>query len=131
MKHQNSVFREGAIAKVTFLSVLRHYGIYDGAGRVITSSPWLGCVTEQSLQEFSGGSQILWEYPGGDDLPGVVVVQNARRCLGKRWTPRYNCEHFARGCHGKEISYQLNRAIATAIAGLMLCVCVPTLRRGT
>jgi hypothetical protein len=58
---------------------------------------------------------MLWEYPS--NFSEIEVVQRARASLGEKWTLGNNCEHVARGSHGKRISYQL-------LAGLGVVLCI-------
>lgn len=127
MSYGSPIYIKGAIVTVRAIGGYFHFGIYDGFGGVFTSSLSSEVVVHQTLQEFLQGRTPAWDYPS--TLPESVVVQRAREALGQKWYLTDNCEHFARGCHGNKVSYQLRAAAGAVIALGVACALVPAARR--
>ncbi len=107
----------------------RHYGIYEGDGKVIDFSASKGretdakdaCIREKTLDEFAKGRNCAVD----DSVPSIFsakeTVRRARSQIGKR-KGEYNlvtnnCEHFARECKsGWAESKQVQKAVAATVA---------------
>lgn len=90
--------------------------------RVISCSRRCGGVTEESILEFSQGSEIIDRgYPS--NLPPELVLWRARSKLGTPWNLfSENCEHFVARCHGLEVTSPQLRAAGVFAGAALLAV---------
>ncbi len=88
---------------------------------VISGSKVKGIVVEEPVDEFAGGSPVVFRgYIGGLSRP--EVVEKARSMIGERWhVLANNCEHVATRAHGLEPqSPQLRGAVALGVLGAVI-----------
>lgn len=83
---------------------IRHFGIISGFNKlgdttIISNSKKLGCVTEETLEKFSGGGRIVAHgYPSNFSSSNLIV--RARQQIGMPYKLfSKNCEHFVRWVH--------------------------------
>ena len=103
-------FSPGDIVSVR-VGTIRHEGIMTEHGRVICNSRRYGGVTEKSARDFAQGRKIT-NHGALNGTPSDLVLARARAQLGRRYHPvSFNCEHFVRGCYGKDpySRYNANR----------------------
>ncbi|XP_033100470.1 phospholipase A and acyltransferase 3-like [Anneissia japonica] len=108
-----------------------HWGVYIGNGEVIHLSGAefnikakdTAYVHRVSWKEFLDGDD-RWDYiPCPYDLDRAEVVRRAKRAEGRLFRNRpydlisNNCEHFARWCHGKAESKQVQDVAKWAAIG--------------
>ncbi len=90
----------GTVFSITFPNFL-HYGIYDGSGKIIHASKKRGCVSHDSLEEFSDGKTIKISSICGENLEHAV--KKSKEYIGLKYDLfSSNCEHFVRLAHGLE-----------------------------
>ncbi len=103
----------------------RHYGIYEGDGKVIDFSSSKGhetdaadaCIREKSLSAFAKGRECGVDDSVEQKFSPAETVRRARSQLGKKKgeynLATNNCEHFARECKsGKSESKQVQKVVA-------------------
>ena len=103
----------------------RHYGIYEGDGKVIDFSASKGhetdaadaCIREKSLSAFAKGRECGVDESVEQKFSPTETVRRARSQLGKKKgeynLATNNCEHFARECKsGKSESKQVQKVVA-------------------
>lgn len=102
----------------------RHYGIYEGAGKVIDFSASKGhetdasdaCIREKSLSAFAKGRAVAIDGSVEENFSPNETVRRARSQIGKK-KGEYNlvtnnCEHFIRECKsGKAESKQVRQVL--------------------
>ena len=102
----------------------RHYGIYEGDGKVIDFSASKGhetdasdaCIREKSLSDFAKGRTLYIDATVLEKYSPEETVRRARSQLGKN-KGEYslvmnNCEHFARWCKsGTSESVQVQNVV--------------------
>jgi hypothetical protein len=114
------MYPEGTVLKLDFGSYF-HYGLADGAGKVIHNSKARLKVTSETYDEFSEGKKIIVSEITSDNPSRAVII--AKRYLGMPYNLlSSNCEQFVRLCHGLEIeSTQLQQYLLAAFgAGMAL-----------
>ena len=105
----------------------RHYGVYEGDGKVIDFSSSKGhetdaadaCIREKSLDAFANGRECSVDDSVEQKYSPTETVRRARSQIGKRKgeynLATNNCEHFARECKsGKSESKQVQKVVAGA-----------------
>lgn len=106
---------------------IHHYGVVsdrfgpDGRIMAISGSKVKGIVVEEPIDEFAGGSPVVFRgYIGG--LSRQEVVARARSMIGERWDVlANNCEHVASRAHGLQPqSPQLRVAVALGVLGAVV-----------
>ena len=103
----------------------RHYGIYEGNGKVIDFSSSKGhetdaadaCIREKSISAFANGRECGVDDSVEQKFSPTETVRRARSQLGKKKgeynLATNNCEHFARECKsGKSESKQVQKVVA-------------------
>ena len=103
----------------------RHYGIYEGDGKVIDFSSSKGhetdaadaCIREKNLSAFANGRECGVDDSVEQKFSPTETVRRARSQLGKKKgeynLATNNCEHFARECKsGKSESKQVQKVVA-------------------
>lgn len=103
----------------------RHYGIYEGDGKVIDFSASKGhetdaadaCIREKSLSVFANGRECGVDDSVEQKFSPKETVRRAQSQLGKKKgeynLATNNCEHFARECKsGKSESKQVQKVVA-------------------
>ena len=103
----------------------RHYGIYEGDGKVIDFSSSKGhetdaadaCIREKSLSAFAKGRECSVDDYVEQKFSPTETVRRARSQIGRRKgeynLATNNCEHFARECKsGKSESKQVQKVVA-------------------
>lgn len=103
----------------------RHYGIYEGNGKVIDFSSSKGhetdaadaCIREKSLSAFAKGRECGVDDSVEQKFSPNETVRRARSQIGRRKgeynLATNNCEHFARECKsGKSESKQVQKVVA-------------------
>ena len=103
----------------------RHYGIYEGDGKVIDFSSSKGhetdaadaCIREKSLSAFAKGRECSVDDSVEQKFSPTETVRRARSQIGRRKgeynLATNNCEHFARECKsGKSESKQVQKVVA-------------------
>ena len=97
-----------------------HFGISDGAGRVIHKSKAHGKVVYTSLFEFSRGGQVL-KCPNIRSKDLLLAYKNAEKRMGESYgLISRNCEHFVNEVHGlPSKSDQVDQAVC---AGLIILI---------
>ena len=103
----------------------RHYGIYEGDGKVIDFSSSKGhetdaadaCIREKSLSAFAKGRECGVDDSVEQKFSPNETVRRARSQIGRRKgeynLATNNCEHFARECKsGKSESKQVQKVVA-------------------
>ena len=103
----------------------RHYGIYEGNGKVIDFSASKGhetdaadaCIREKSLSAFAKGRECSVDDSVEQKFSPTETVRRARSQIGRRKgeynLATNNCEHFARECKsGKSESKQVQKVVA-------------------
>lgn len=103
----------------------RHYGIYEGNGKVIDFSSSKGhetdasdaCIREKSLSAFAKGRECSVDDSVEQKFSPTETVRRARSQIGRRKgeynLATNNCEHFARECKsGKSESKQVQKVVA-------------------
>jgi hypothetical protein len=123
----------GAVIEVCF-PIFKHYAIVsdqfvDGHPTLISLSRRTNAVKEEPWQQVTQGRRINIS-PIHGQLPGHIVVANARACIGAeelRWNLlKFNCEHFARLVHGLPVeSYQVQSAVKGAVIGAVSTLLLP------
>lgn len=126
MDNQN--FQKGDVIYAQDL-VYRHYGVYEGDGKVIDFSASKGhetdakyaCIHEKSLSDFAKGRPCSVDNSVNSTFSPDETVSRARSQIGKRQGEynlvTNNCEHFARECKsGVSESKQVQKAVTTTIA---------------
>ncbi len=100
-------------------SGIQHWGVYSGNGMAISASKRRGVVTEETLEEFSGGNRIE-RLSQSEDISPTEVIARARSKIGKKWVlSSDNCQHFVNWCcHGEKSSPQLKIAVISGLAAL-------------
>ena len=106
----------------------RHYGVYEGNGKVIDFSASTGhetdasdaCIREKSLEAFANGRECGVDDSVEEKFSPNETVARARSQIGKRKgeynLATNNCEHFARECKsGKPESKQVQKVVAGAV----------------
>lgn len=99
----------------------RHYGIYEGDGKVIDFSASKGhetdaCIREKSFSAFAKGRECGVDDSVEQKFSPTETVRRARSQLGKKKgeynLATNNCEHFARECKsGKSESKQVQKVV--------------------
>ncbi len=115
--------------------LIDHHGVYAGIHGGIPvvvelSKPSDGGVVRVTpLEKFRGGGTVqIVSHPWG--LPLNVVVENARRAIGKRaYDPlTWNCEHFATSCAtGVAKSRQVESIGCAVLVGIGVLSCAALL----
>lgn len=103
----------------------RHYGVYEGGGKVIDFSSSKGhetdaadaCIREKSLSAFAKGRECGVDDSVEQKFSPNETVRRARSQIGRRKgeynLATNNCEHFARECKsGKSESKQVQKLVA-------------------
>lgn len=122
----------------------RHYGIYEGDGKVIDFSSSKGhetdasdaCIREKSLSAFAKGRECSVDDSVEQKFSPTETVRRARSQLGKKKgeynLATNNCEHFARECKsGKSESKQVQKAVAgVAVAASVIAVTATAIALG-
>lgn len=133
----NSKFKKGDVIYAQD-TLYRHYGVYEGDGKVIDFSSTKGheteaknaCIREKSLSAFSKGRECGVDTSVKSVYSPDETVRRARSQIGKR-KGEYNlafnnCEHFARECKsGKSESKQVQK-VAAAVASVFTVVVATT-----
>ncbi len=109
----------------------RHYGIYEGDGKVIDFSASKGhetdandaCIREKSLSAFANGRPLAIDGTVEENFSPNETVRRARSQIGKKKgeynLATNNCEHFARECKsGKSESKQVQKVVTGAVAAI-------------
>ncbi|HAC31308.1 MAG TPA: hypothetical protein DCF70_01615 [Treponema sp.] len=110
-------------------TLYRHYGIYEGDGKVIDFSASKGhetdasdaCIREKSLSAFAKGRPLVIDGSVEENFSPTETVRRARSQIGKKKgeynLATNNCEHFARECKsGKAESKQVQKVVTGAVA---------------
>lgn len=113
----------------------RHYGIYEGDGKVIDFSSSKGhetdasdaCIREKSLSAFAKGRPLAIDGSVEENFSPNETVRRARSQIGKKKgeynLATNNCEHFARECKsGKSESKQVQKVVTGAVAAASVLV---------
>lgn len=116
-------------------TLYRHYGVYEGGGKVIDFSSAKGheteaknaCIREKSLSAFAKGRECSVDTSVKPVYSPDETVRRARSQIGKRKgeysLPFNNCEHFARECKsGKHESKQVQKVAAAVASGFTVVV---------
>lgn len=114
------MYPAGTVLKLDFGSFF-HYGLADGAGKVIHNSKVRLKVTLESYQDFADGKQIIVSDITSEEPSRSVTM--AMRYIGMPYNLlNANCEQFVRLCHGLEIeSTQVQQYLLAAFgAGMAL-----------
>ena len=114
------MYPAGTVLKLDFGSFF-HYGLADGAGKVIHNSKVRLKVTLESYQEFADGKEIIVSDITSAEPSRSVTI--AMRYIGMPYNLlSSNCEQFVRLCHGLEIeSTQVQQYLLAAFgAGIAL-----------
>jgi hypothetical protein len=129
----NKPLSPGTVIEVCY-PIFKHYAIVsdqfvDGHPTLISLSRRTNAVTEESWQQVTQGRRINVSAIHGQ-LPGHVVVANARACMSARdlhWNLlTFNCEHFVRFVHGLPVeSNQVQSAVKGAVIGALSTLLLP------
>ncbi len=114
------MYPAGTVLKLDF-GAFFHYGLADGAGKVIHNSKIRFKVTVESYDEFADGKEILVSDITSENPSKAVTL--AMRYIGMPYNLlSSNCEQFVRLCHGLEIeSTQVQQYLLVALgAGMAL-----------
>lgn len=99
------------------LGIVEHPGLRFmcwGQPMVIHNSFRAGEVIISTYQEYAEGNDIIVSERYKPAVPGYQMEMNARRLLGKKWRPWYNCQHFITEVAGlRPDSRQWNQALAS------------------
>lgn len=108
------MYPAGTVLKLDFGTYF-HYGVADGAGKVIHNSKKRLKVTEESYEDFAEGKEIIVSSITSESPTQAVI--RARRYLGMPYNLiSSNCEHFARLAHGLEVeSTQIQQYLLAAL----------------
>lgn len=124
--HMGNGFLYGTVLAVR-VGPFWHVGILSEptgifGARAISCSRRRGGVTEESILEFSQGSEVIDRgYPSS--LPPELVLWRARSRLGAPWKLlSANCEHFVAWCHGLEVTSPQLRAAGVFAGAALLAV---------
>ena len=113
----------------------RHYGIYEGDGKVIDFSASKeheadasdACIREKSLSAFAKGRECGVDESVEQKFSPTETVRRARSQIGKKKgeynLATNNCEHFARECKsGKSESKQVQKVVTGAAVAASVVV---------
>ncbi|XP_033112322.1 phospholipase A and acyltransferase 4-like [Anneissia japonica] len=116
-----------------------HWGVYIGDGNVIHFSgppdsnislkeKHLAEVRQVTIKQFLGDDTEFQSVPFLTELSRAEVVERAKSQVGRPFRdssyelPYNNCEHFARWCHGKAESKQVQNAVLWAAIGSVIAL---------
>lgn len=114
------MYPAGTVLKLDF-GTFFHYGLADGAGKVIHNSKTRLKVAIDSYEDFAEGKEILVSALTSSDPSRSVTM--AQRYVGMPYNLlSANCEQFVRLCHGLEVeSTQVQQYLLAALgAGMAL-----------
>ena len=116
-------YQPGTIAAAS-VGLAFHLGIATEHGTIVANSKRKRCVSEETLEEFSGGRPIRAVGYWGSLSP-AEVIRRARSLIGKPYNLiGFNCEHVVRWAHGlkprsNQVEGALMLGLAIAVAALL------------
>lgn len=109
------MYPAGTVLKLDFGSFF-HYGLADGAGKVIHNSKARLKVAHESYEDFSDGKKIVVSDITSEEPSRSIIM--AMRYIGMPYNLlSSNCEQFVRLCHGYESeSTQVQQYLLAALS---------------
>lgn len=106
------------------LGAVTHMGIVTGftaSGEpvILSNTFWRGVIEEPASSYTGGRPWRVVPYPG--PLPRRIVVERARRHLGRPWSLRFTCEHLVHDAWGLQPRSPQLEAVAGVAVGVLAC----------